>query len=392
MAPFLLLSTTLGGVLPMGLVSGIFAILCYTFMLSQLGLLASVICRTSSRAFLVTCVFWALTEFSPFLFVLFGQMFVTESSVAYQEISQWLFSHTLLTNLEATVLAFEPSEIWTPSMTAHLCVGGVAFLFSWLLFEVCTDRAEKTDAGPVKIVRLQRQASRVWNNAAAWKTWKHVTGGAMPVVYRFVTGFLFCFFLTLPFGISFRIEPISWALLGWGTVWFLINIARLFGSFLNLEVSQKTLPALVMLPQATSATLWSMVLGLLPAIAAAAAPVATGLLGVTFCVLIDSSGSLEFLVQPWFMHFFTWILLTLHLGVYLSIQVRYGGMLLAMALLWLLSPMVCGISLSLLSFGSPQELAQYLVPIVLMMLETATCIGLQKAILERVKALAAGSV
>lgn len=391
-APFLILSISLGGVLPLGLIGAILSIVCYAIMLSQIGLLASVVSKSASVAFTVTCLLWAAVELSHWWLGLFG-VALDDGGSLYQFQSQFV----LVNNLSSTLLAFEPSELWFPHMGFHLIVACLAFVLSWLLFDRCSE--VEVSEGPTRLAARSSQAGgRVWDNALAWKSWQSLGGGWRGIWIRAVGVPLCCFTATVLLLLIFEgledLAVVSGITLAMGVVLLLINLARLGGTVFHSEIHQKTLPGLVMLPQPLSHTMISTVAGLVPSMAAASvtAVVSLMLLFLTGLVNGEAVGNvIQLLVQPWFLHLFSWVAVTLHLGVLLSTHVRHGGMLLAVALLWLGAPLCCGTAIGVMSFGSGfgGDFLAYALPVLLILVELVACLFLQQMTLRRLEELAA---
>ena len=406
-APFLLLSITLGGVLQLGLLSAIIGILCYSVMLSQLGLFASVVCSSTRKAFSLTCILLALFEFPVvwlgMLYAVFGYFTDDSPNQLITDVFQYLSQLGSFMNLRSDLLAFSPTDIWHTHMTFQLCVAGVFFLLSWLLFEPCTSRAigeGSSDQGPRQLLAMKGPTARVWNNAVMWKSWQHDSGGARWMLIRLFLAPLLIFgfgaiFSVIAFGELYLETVIGWGL-GLGIAYLLITIARQLGRIFNEEIHEKTLASLVMLPQKESRTFWYLVGGLLPAIAAAAFTAAVSLLLWVLYFMAngnvrDVGDVFRAFMQPWFWHFCFLTILTAHIGVLLTTYVRYGGMLLAVAICWFAMPLICTISFGMLAFAGgvgEAELFQYLIPLFLIFVESVACVVIQRSIHKRLIELA----
>lgn len=410
-APFLLLSITLGGVLRLGLLSAITGILCYSVMLSQLGLFASVFSSTTKKAFSLTCILWALFEFplvwATMLYSVYGYCFGYTRSAAVDDFFGYLSQLGAFTHIRSDLLAFNPTEIWHPHMAFQLSVAAVFFVLSWLLFEPCTSRAvgEGTaEPGRRRLFAFKGSAGRVWSNAVMWKSWQQDSGGFQWMIIRLFLAPLLIFGFGTAFSViasgKFYLESvIGWGL-GLGIAYLLITTARLLGRLFNEEVHGKTLSSLVMLPQKESSTFWSLVGGLAPAVSAAALTAVVSF--VLLILYILSTGSVQDvgelfrgIFQPWFWHFFSWTIVTVHLGVLLTTYVRYGGMLLSVAICWFAMPLVCSVSFGMLAFAGSigtsggVEFFQYLIPLGLIFAESIACVVIQRSIHKRLIELAA---
>lgn len=193
-SPFLMLSVTLGGVLPMGLISSILSILCYAIMLCQVGLFASVISRNTRRAFTWTCVFWLLIELGHWWTGLasgIDRMLLgySASTSKWQDLMQqasfWLSQRSLVSNLSLTLLSFEATDIWHPWMTWHLIFAAVFFCLSWLSFERFTagSMSGSESSTPRTFLKSRKgSTSRAGHDAVMWKSWQFVSGGLLDVL------------------------------------------------------------------------------------------------------------------------------------------------------------------------------------------------------------------
>ena len=424
-APFLMLAMTLGGLVPLGLLSAILGICCYSIMLSQVGLLASVVCKDASRAFAVTAVGWVALELSHWWYGMAEQLSKPRylfGNTGLLEILQgplsWISQCSLIANLSDDLLTFATvppelqgtsvfhrtlyiaKEIFHFHMGFHLVLAAVLFVVSWLLFESCTSRAvSEGDSGASVSTKIASPRQRPWQDAIVWKSWQHVSGGHKWFWIRVIVAPVAIAGLAILLSVLFDgdVEPefVAGVMIFGGIGFFTVNLCRLFGRLLNAELHQKTMASLVMLPQPTSQTLWSMVWGLIPAVCAGAACSVIGFLWMVVQIF-DNYRSIrdvvEVIVEPWFWHLLSWNLLSIHLGLLLTTHIRYGGMVLGYVLLWILAPICCtsfiGVFGSSGGFGRAEEdFLRYLIPLGLIVAELAICFGLQKTILKRVELL-----
>ena len=112
---------------------------------------------------------------------------------------------------------------------------------------------------------------------------------------------------------------------------------------------------------------------------------------MSMCQRGTQADIVEALAEPWVWHFLTWIAITVHLGLLLSAMMRYGGMLIAVAMLWIAAPVVCAMGLgafaTLLGRGGafPEILFRYMMPMGFIVMEVIACIIIQRIILSRVE-------
>ena len=429
-APFLILSLTLGGVLPLGLVSGIVSIICYAVMLSQIGLFASVIGRNATQAFTLTCVVWAVIELSHwwiFLATFGGGLQLGLDLTGFWLVDQVIgFVNYLLgnlseislkANLSTSLLAFTTIdagpdasfwdttkatiwELWSFRLGFQLCVAAFFFCLSWACFEPFTNReVVVTSKGSTVQSKSRRPTTRVWRNALQWKSWQLIAGGDLWFWLRLIALPLFVVLticiLMLVLADEIELEAVGWLSFVLGLFIFMINLFRLFGRVLNVEIHGKTLPALVMLPRSTARTIWDLVLGTIPSTLAGGSCAAFG-----FCTVLlvgmGRNGSIleifEVLLEPWFWHFFSLLILTIHLGLLLTTYFRYGGMLVAVALVFV-GTILFSVTVAMFAFGfsgmGGDDMVEYVLPLLLIMIEVALCVVLERAILSRMIELAA---
>ncbi len=423
LAPFLILAITLGGVLQRGIVTAFLGILIYSVMFCQLGLLTSVISRDSQRAFSKMLLAWVVVELAPwwswliargtqyggeFNSTLDAQQYYDATVVSMASISrltmawihiqsQWLtdFStpRSLFSNLSMYLFSFKYESVWRPQMTFHLLLAAVFFCCSWAVFEPCT--AEAVGEGPdsrKKVSRRQRKARRAWHHALIWKSWQHIAGGHFWHWFRFIG--LPVLIIAVVYLAAYMIdEKVDLQALGIilmlsGVVIFVANFATLLGRVFNNEIHQQTLTSLLMLPISRNSLCGQMVLGLGPAILASASCFVIGWLTAMSTSWSHRTGEkiVEVLLEPWFYNVFFWIAATMYFGLYLSIRLRYGGMLLAILGMWVLGPITVGSCLGVMSMGmrgsSMNDFFEYVLPMLLIMVETVFCVWMHFLIIR----------
>ncbi len=407
-APFLLLAQTLGGVLPGQILASLLGVLCYAFCLSQAALLASTLCRNSQQAVSLTFAFWLLLEFGGWLVYL---------AAAISQEWRWGFERSLyglsaglrertFWQASGTFMLFERGEsVWHPQMTFHLLTGMVLFVISLLLFErfsaaaLAQGGAISETAGRGIFARTSSLRSmRCWDRALQWKSWQFVVGGR----WRFVT-----WLVGLPITVIGVIAIIA-IFLGdfppaafYGGALFFVGLAasavllaRLFGNLLNREIHQQTLVSLCMLPQSRGSLLRGLALGVLPGLLA---PLSCTLFGFVLFVSTAPEFAREVqnvLPEPWSWAIAGWVVVTVHCGTLLSVYLRHGGMLIAVAVAWFAVPFALGICFALLATIFPQidrgaeTLFRYVLPVLVAVIEFFICFVFQRMILHRIEELA----
>ncbi len=402
--PFTVLSITMGGVVTEQLLSCLLGLLCYSFLLSQLGLLASTVATDGRRAFSLALILWLGFESGHFLLWALSATFKAYGNHAAAElagsVSAWLSTRVLWSNLDAYLSADRGDPIWFPQMTWHLVCGVGCFLLSWLLFERCNSRVigqgmtPDTSHRALLWTKQQRQSARAVGNALTWKSWHFLLGGWRWMLIRLIA------LPTLVIGIVFTVglmvqevpEPQVFAitLMIASVCMLLAELARSLGRVLNEEVFRLTLVSLRMIPQSTTQIVFGLVAGVLPVAGPSLLCFGLGFLALATFDPREAADFLTIWREPWYWHLFTWLLLTLHLGVLLSVYLRYGGMVIAGALLWIAAPMLMMTMIFSLAIATGLATAageifmRYIFPLGLIGVECVLCLIMQRMILRRV--------
>ena len=411
-SPFLLLSVTLGGVVPEQIMALVLGMMCYAFCLSQMGLFSSTINRSSRRATSGTIMMWIALEFGSWFLSLFAagcrewgyiplQQFLENASEFLWRRSMWSAS--------TEFLMYERGEsLWHVQMTFHLCLGLGFFALSWLVFEPMNSAslAQGATASDNVTRGLATQTQglrslRCWDNAIIWKSWQFLVGGWLWISILAIGIPIFA--IGLVFGISLLMdehaEPEIYGvtLMIAGGVSFLIVAARLFGSVLNQEVHQQTLVSLCMLPKRRWEILNNLYLGLLPGLLA---PLICFGLGFLWMGVLEKTFFTDFfrdvVVSPWFWAMLGWLAVTVHVGILLSVYLRHGSMLIAIAVCYFAIPFIGGMAISVFAMmfnqigtNFSEMIMLYLFPLGLVVGELAVCVLIHRWILHRVEELAA---
>ena len=411
-APFLLLSIALGGVVPEQIIALVLGMMCYAFCLSQIGLFSSTISPSSRRATSFTFVLWIVLEFASGFLSLFSMGCREWRFFRLKELldaaAEFLWQRSMW-SASSEFLVYERGEsLWHVQMTFHLCVGLGFFGLSWLLFETMNQASLAHGASASEnitrgfAVRTRGLRSlRCWDTAIIWKSWQFLVGGwwwisAMTIAMPLLS-------IGLVLGISTLVdervdaETYGVTLMLVGGAGFVILLARLFGNVLNQEIHQQTLVSLCMLPRSRWDVLTQLYLGLLPGLLA---PLVCFGLGFIWLSLIQQEFLAGFfsdvIVAPWFWAMLGWLVATVHIGTLLSVYLRHGSMLIAIAICYFaipfMSSMVLGIFgmfLGGLGVGAGEIFMRYVFPLGLIAGEAAACFLIHWLILQRVEELAA---
>ena len=409
-APFLLLSISLGGVVPEQILAIVLGMMCYAFCLSQLGLFCSTITRNSQRAVSLTFVLWLVLEF--------GSWLLTMSAAACKE---WGFP-VVQNGCEYLAEHWWPSTMWSASgeylsfvrgdrilhsqMGFHLCVGVAFFLCSWLLFEKMNQASLAQGASAsenitrgIKTRTNGLLSLRCWDAALVWKSWQFQVGGWLWMLICVIGIPVFSVGIVVVISVlmdqSLDPEACCTTLIIVGVFSFLIMVARLFGRVLNQEIHQQTLASLCMLPKKRWTVISELYLGLLPGVIGPVISFGLGWiwLGILHIDVIENVA--EVIIEPWFWAGLGWLAVTLHLGALLSVYMRHGGMLIAIAVCYFVVPFVGGILFSILGLiignignTAAEVILRYMFPLTLIVGELAACVAAHGLILRRIEALA----
>jgi|GEM_PF-644441 len=408
-SPFLLLSITLGGVVPEQIIALVVGMMCYAFCLSQMGLFCSTICRSSQRAVSLTIVIWILLEFSGWLFTLFafgsGQWNFLSLQYWFNQASAFLWQRSMWV-ASSEFLMFERGEsIWHIQMTFHIGVALFFFGLSWILFEPMNQASLAQGAAASENITRGLatrthglRSLRCWDSALIWKSWQFLAGGWLWIAVWTIAMPLTSIGLVL--GISVLVDERAAAevygitLMVVGCASFFILLALLFGNVLNREIYQQTLVSLCMLPKRRGKVLSELYLGLVPGLMAPLFCFGLGFvwMGAVEPQFIESFFS-DVVVKPWTWALMGWLIMTVHIGTLLSVYLRHGSMLIAIAVCYFAIPFIGGMVIGVLGMivvGAGAEfLLLYVLPLGVMLAETTVCVLIHRLILHRVEELAA---
>lgn len=406
--PFSMLSITLGGLTLRQIVASQICFLCYAFFLCQAGLLAGTIARSGKRAFQVSVVIWFVFELGYLVIYLLAEAFreyrSTTASHMLEQVAEWLKERSLLMTLGNALHLDDTDSLLMPQCLFQLISGGVLFLLCWLVFERFTRAAMGQDnSSPSVLSQLmsrsggQRKSFTVTGNALSWKTWRFLSGGIRGLALRAI--------ITPPlaFGIPFSIaavyhenpEPIVFAVSLWLTAAILwtVDLSRQIGRVLNDEVYRQTISSLSMLPMSTAEIVNRLIFGIIPSLLP---NIFWFVVGVVIHISLMSSTPndrfYEIFVEPWFWHFLSWVMVTLFLGLYMSTQLRYGGVLIAVALAWFAGPFLMMILFGFLTWGGGVDgeiMVRFLAPICLIVVELIACVALYRLTIRNLENIAA---
>jgi ABC-type Na+ efflux pump permease subunit len=281
--PFMMLCVTLGGVQQSQILRTYGILAAYLFLLCNVGLLWSVICRRSKgAASMTTLTGIALYILPSFLMsVVFAtrlrSTFAGQAPVRpwHQAFSEWIFSINPLFDLMKTVFPRGSGfPFATNSIVPGLVIGAVCFGLAWLLFGPCCNTTG--EAVPRREPKAGGSASRrriVFGRpgrfAIAWKDFHFLNGGWRGIVIRLLVYAGICGLFVLWISkIGFRsrasIRDIGEVLRTTGVIIFTAELGLTAARIFGVERKRKTLGSLFTLPSGTTGLVWQKVLGCLP--------------------------------------------------------------------------------------------------------------------------------
>ena len=359
--PFTLLAITLGGVSLGQIVAAYCALGAFIVFLSNLALLASVICRRTGGAALLTgLTFFILIVVVPvanWLATLPVRLGLLVSSSAWVGVLNSIASaadktspftrvgEILRTGFHEGPLGFQ--------VVSNIVLGAGCFLLAWAVFEIfCGEQKESAPsrAGLARRNTFLRSFSpgRPWPWALAWKDFYFLTGGKLWILLKFVI-------YGIPL-LAVRCWPVSlggpptWESFGFGTavimlIFICIELAFAMGSIFRSERQWQTLSSLAMLPQGIGRVAYQKLLGVLPALIPAASYL---ILGLAIVAEPISKALHESRLQThgdWMavilnFHLLTQVIFFLHLVANLSLRVKRGALPLALGIYFMLTMFV----------------------------------------------------
>ncbi|QDU78781.1 ABC-2 family transporter protein [Polystyrenella longa] len=369
--PFVMLSITLGGVMLNQIIATYVALAAFLIMVANFGLFASVIARNSRQAVLLMvtlAVAYGLAM--AILAISLGALRINSPgntlTIYLQEWLEFLaYNHLWYRLMIIMQTGFNESpfswQVW-----GNLIVGGIYFLFSWLLFERCTSSSLQTESGPEridlfkskKVDRKNRNRGRAWSHALAWKDFHFIAGGFSQFLLKYIlyslilVGILFLIYMGNNFRWQMEREDISWMLIAFSLIVLGIELCIYAARIFQDEVRWQTLSVLVMLPQSIPQIAYQKIAGCLWGLV----PILSFLL--LGCALAPEN-VFEFLENVFFdesgffgiIMFLSGCVAFLHLVVYLSLYVKWGALPVAI-MLSMFYLTCCGIGSSQIMIGS----------------------------------------
>lgn len=341
--PFTLLSITLGGVLINQVLAAYASLLAFTILLSNVALLASVVCRYSGTAMGATAITLLLHEFAPVLLGgpvawLTGQPWM-QNLVGQSVLTMldWISASSLSVRLREILQTGFADRVLGTQVIFDVSVAATCFLLSWLLFGTFALRG---DAATPSRGLLQRRsgifrwfaAGRAWSNPLVWKDFHFLTGGVAFGLVKFaaygavLVALLFYQWYATPYVYgdpwTETIQMHLVILLVGMVIEGAVSASRIFMD----EIRMQTMVNLLTLPRSIGYVAYSKVLGSLLGLAPGALWVAIDVLGF---LPRGPELAIDAVTHPAFWVSVVVLNLFLHLTVLLSLFVKWGALPLA---------------------------------------------------------------
>ncbi len=367
--PFTLLAVTLGGISLRQILAAYLALAAFLVFVSNLALLASVLCRRTSGAAILTgaalLFFFGIVPLALWFAQLpvqygllkagnaFSVFLGTAGAFASSASPFFRFGKIMATGFSESVLTF---QVWS-----NAAMGLFFFLLAWVIFEKFCGEQKESAPGRAGVARTRERRrafspGRPWMRAVAWKDFYFTTGGKLWILIKFlIYGAPLLVVRCWPQKLG---GPPPWEDFGIGAFWIMwgfIGVELVFAAstlFRNEHVGQ-TLSSLAMLPQGIRRVAYEKMLGILPALSAAGAYLFLSVPLVARPFLRELRNvewdDLDWMVSLFFV---AQVVFFLHLVAILSLYVKRGALPLSMAVYFLLA-MVVGVTADILFRDKP---------------------------------------
>jgi len=362
--PFTMLAITLGGISLRQILAAYVAVGAFLVLVSNLALFASVLCRRTSGAAVLTggalFSFFALVPLASWLAQLPVRLGMLTSSsdwvLGLQALAKFAEDASPFFRLDVIFRTGFRGSAFTFQVWSNLALGAVFFLLAWAVFEkFCGEQKESAPGrGGLARSRVRWRAlspGRPWSQALAWKDFYFLSGGKLWLVIKFcIYGAPLLAALCWPQKLG---GPPDWHDFGAGMFWLMagfIGVELAFGaaSIFRVERQGQTLSSLAMLPQGIRHVAYEKIRGIVPSLFAAglylalSLPMISGIIREIWRGFSWQSRS-DFWGLVAFCFAFAQGVFFLHLVANLSLRVKRGALPLAVGIHFLLA-MFVGIS------------------------------------------------
>ena len=294
--PFTVLAITLGGI-SLGQIAAAYCTLgAFLIFLANLALLASVLCKRSTGAAVLTVLalvfFFAIVPLLNFLAHLPAQIGLMAADAAWVKALAHLadLAHVASPSrrlMEILGTGFD-GRVFDWQAGSNLALGAACFLLAWLVFDRFCD--EQQESVPRRGGVLRRRpwlrrlgAGRAWSRALAWKDFYFLTGGKVWMLGKYlIYGLPLVAMVCWPerWGGPPRREQFGWIVFWVMALLIVIELAFVAASIFKVERQAHTLSTLAVLPMSMRRIALHKMLGILPALLPAVTYFAFGALCV----------------------------------------------------------------------------------------------------------------
>ena len=344
--PFTLLAITLGGISLRQIVATYLTIGAFLFFVSNLALLASVVCRRTAGSGILTGVsllgFLAVVPLAGWLArlpVRLGWLPTANSwTRALTAVATFASSASPFSRLDLVLSTRPFDRLAAFQVWSNLGLAGGFFLLAWLAFGVFC--GEQKESGPSRIGlarslgrRRLLTPGRPWSRALAWKDFYFTTGGKLWVALKLlIYGAPLAAVLCTPAQLG---GPPTWERFGLNMFFFMllvigVELAFAAASIFRNERQGQTLSSLAMLPQGLRRVAYEKLLGVVPALASAGIYLLLSLPLVALPfheTMIEKGTFMEWVMVSYFA---SQGLFFLHLVAVLSLYLKRGALPLAL--------------------------------------------------------------
>jgi ABC-type transport system involved in multi-copper enzyme maturation permease subunit len=200
--PFTLLALALGGVTVHQIWSGMLALAAYLVFVANVGVLASVVSRTTGRASvyttLVLLLLFSLPILGPSLIrALVKSQWMAAGGGLEQGLGSVVDTLTVISPVtrfeEILVTGFDQSA-WSGQVVSHLVLGLSCFAAAWIGFPIFCEGISEDVPSRAGVARVRAGRTgvarwlipRPWKNAMLWKDFQFIAGGVTGLALRMI--------------------------------------------------------------------------------------------------------------------------------------------------------------------------------------------------------------
>ena len=287
--PFMLLAITLGGVLMHQAVASYCALAAHLLLVGAAGLLASVVCRKSTGACLLTGFLLGSFLLGPYIVEKVAEVLSDGGVIpdsAYEAVAgacRWVLQSSGQEQLDAILATGFNEPALSVQVVVNVATAALLFGAAWLLFGPCTrNELASVAAGGgwwSRIIRLGR--SRPWSAALPWKEFC-LTCGGVPVVlmkivaYAALIAAIFLYNYPQYYKYADVSEQLAGVMLSTMLAVLVLEAAVIAARIFRSETRAQTWPSLILLPRTLPETAYAKIGGSLLSLGPALAYFVTG--------------------------------------------------------------------------------------------------------------------